>query len=237
MNAVSIMAHQDDEMQCLGTLLKCRARGDRLFFVTLTDGAKGFVQQPDIDPAKAARIRHAEMSDLARQLDAEYINLREPDEFLYDTPEIRLKLIEAIRHTGAELVFTHYHQDYNLDHVTTSSLVRHCAMQSCLPVLRTESKPLAEHPAIFMVTPHGPFVFPATHFVDVTAFEDQKISLLKLHHSQEEALRQATGVGQGFDQLCRRLDAYWGQQVGCDYAEGFVPMRARGAIKPYPVLP
>ena len=72
MNVVSIMAHQDDEMQCLGTLLKCRARGDRLFFVTLTDGAKGFVQQSDIDPAKAARIRHAEMSDLARQLAAGY---------------------------------------------------------------------------------------------------------------------------------------------------------------------
>ncbi len=122
MNIVSIMAHQDDEMQCLGTLLKCRARGDRLFFVTLTDGAKGFVQQPDIDATEAARIRHAEMSDLARQLDAGYISLREPDEFLYDTPEIRMKLIEAIRQTEAGLIFTHYHEDYNLDHVTTSSL-------------------------------------------------------------------------------------------------------------------
>ena len=45
MNVVSIMAHQDDEMRCLGTMLKCRARGDRLWFITLTDGAKGFVQQ------------------------------------------------------------------------------------------------------------------------------------------------------------------------------------------------
>ena len=101
MNVVSIMAHQDDEMQCLGTLLKCRARGDRISFVTLTDGAKGFVQQPDIDPAEAARIRHAEMSALAQRLDADYINLREPDEFLYDTPDVRMKLIEAIRQTQA----------------------------------------------------------------------------------------------------------------------------------------
>ena len=235
MNTVSVMAHQDDEMQCLGTLLKCRARGDRLFFVTLTDGAKGFVQQPDIEPAEAARIRHAEMSDLARQLDAEVINLREPDEFLYDRPEVRIKLIEAIRHTKAELIFTHYHQDYNLDHTTVCSLVRHCAMQSCLPVLPTGSEPLSEHPAVFMVAPHGPFVFPASHFVDVTAFEGQKIALLGRHRSQEEAMQQA--VGAGFERLCHRLDGYWGQQVGCEYAEGFVPMRGRGAIKPYNVLP
>ncbi len=235
MNVVSVMAHQDDEMQCLGTMLKCRARGDRLAFVTVTDGAKGFVQQPDIDPAEAARIRDEEMGALARRLDAEYINLREPDEFLYDTRDVRMKLIEAIRRVEAELVLTHYDEDYNLDHVTVSALARHCAMQACLPVLPTESQPLREHPAIFMVAPHGPFVFPASHFVDVTAFEEQKIALLGLHRSQEEAMRQA--VGAGFERLCRRLDGYWGQQVGCEYAEGFVPMRGRGAIKPYNVLP
>lgn len=235
MNVVSIMAHQDDEMQCLGTLLKCRARGDQLAFVTVTDGAKGFVQQPEIEPAKAARIRHREMSELTRRLEAEYLNLRDPDEFLYDTPEVRTKLIEAIRRTRAELVFTHYGEDYNLDHTTVSSLVRHCAMQACLPVLPTESAPLAHHPAIFMVSPHGPFIFPASHFVDVTTFEDAKIELLGLHRSQEEAMQQA--VGAGFERLCRRLDGYWGQAVGCEYAEAFVPMRARGAIKPYNVLP
>jgi LmbE family N-acetylglucosaminyl deacetylase len=235
MNVVSIMAHQDDEMQCLGTLLKCRARGDRLFFVTVTDGSKGFVQRPEIEPPEAARVRHEEMNALACRLDAGYVNLREADEFLYDTPQVRIKLIEAMRRTEADLVFTHYHEDYNLDHVTVSSLVRHCAMQACLPVLPTESEPLKEHPAIFMVAPHGPFVFPATHFVDVTAFEDQKIELLGLHRSQEEAMRQA--VGAGFERLCHRLDGYWGQAVGCEYAEAFVPMRARGAIKPHRVLP
>src|SRR4051812_31044641 len=65
MNFVSIMAHQDDEMRCLGTMLKCRARGDRLAFVTLTDGSGGFVHQPDIARTDAARIRHEEMSVLA----------------------------------------------------------------------------------------------------------------------------------------------------------------------------
>lgn len=235
MNIVSIMAHADDEMRCLGTMLKCRARGDRLAFVTLTDGSGGFVQTPDIARPDAAAIRHAELTALANELDAEYLNLREHDEFLYDTPEVRLKLIEALRRTRADVVFTHYHEDYNLDHSTTSLLVRHCAMHSCLPMLKTESPLLAAHPAVFMVPPHGVFQFPATHFVDISEFEVEKVRLLAHHDSQETAMRLA--VGAGFDALCGRPDAFWGEQVGCAFAECFAPMPGRGTIKPFPVLP
>ncbi len=234
MNVVSIMAHQDDEMRCLGTMLKCRARGDRLFFVTLTDGSKGFVQRPEISREEAAGIRDAEMRALAAGAGAEYINLRELDEFLYDTPEVRLRLIDAIRRTGADLIFTHYSEDYNMDHTTTHSLVRQAAMHSCLPMLGTEA-PLKQHPAIFMVEPHGPFNFPASHYVDISAWHAEKVALLLRHESQEEAMR--LGTGSGLEVMTRRLDSYRGEQVGCQYAECFVPMRARGALKPYGVLP
>src|ERR1041384_4429144 len=124
MNVVSIMAHQDDEMRCLGTMVKCRKRGDKLWFITLTDGSKGFVQNPEIDPAEAGNIRHREMSKVADAIGAKYINLREPDEFLYDTPTVRMKLIEAIRQTEAELIFTHHQEDYNQDHINVHWLVR-----------------------------------------------------------------------------------------------------------------
>jgi LmbE family N-acetylglucosaminyl deacetylase len=229
------MAHQDDETRCLGTMLKCRARGDRLSFITLTDGSKGFVQNPAISRDEAARIRHAEMSALAKAAGGSYVSLDEPDEFLYDTPDVRMKLIEAIRRSRADLIFTHYHVDYNADHISTNLLVRHCAMQSCLPVLPTETAPLKEHPAIFMVEPFGPVDFPASHFVDISAFEEEKVRLLAHHLSQEEAMRLA--LGSGFRELCTRLESYRGEQVGCAFAECFIPMPARGAVKPYCVLP
>jgi LmbE family N-acetylglucosaminyl deacetylase len=235
MNVVSIMAHADDEMRCLGTMLKCRLRGDRLFFVTVTDGSKGFVQNPTIKREEAARIRHAEMAALAAALEAGYIELGEPDEFLYDTPEVRLKLIEAIRQTGAQLIFTHYHEDYNLDHTTVNRLVRHCAMQACLPVLPTQSAPLRESPAIFMCEPFGPFHFPASHYVDVSACHVEKSRLLLNHASQEQAMQAATGSG--LEAICARLEAWRGEQAGCQWAECFLPMPGRGAIKPFPVLP
>lgn len=235
MNVVSIMAHQDDEMRCLGTMLKCRARGDRLFFVTLTDGSKGFVQNPSIPREEAAAIRDAELRALAAAVEAQYFNLRELDEFLYDTPELRLRVIDVIRRSGADLIFTHYHEDYNTDHTTTNALVRQAAMQACLPLLPTETPPLAQHPAIFMVEPHGPFVFPASHYVDISAWHAEKVSLLLCHRSQEEAMR--LGTGSGLEAMAQRLDSYRGEQVGCAYAECFVPMRARGALKPFGILP
>ena len=235
MNVVSILAHADDEMRCLGTMLKCRDRGDRMTFVTVTDGCNGFVQNPTIPRAEAASIRESEMRALAFELQAEVIAIGELDEFLFDTAEVRLKLIEAIRSSRADLIFTHAPEDYNLDHTTVSSLVRHCAMLSCLPVVPTDSAPLASHPAIFMVEPHGPFVFTPTHYVDISAYHAEKVRWLSSHQSQEVALRQ--GIGSGPGELTSRLAAFRGEQVGCEYAEAFVPMPARGAIKPFNVLP
>jgi LmbE family N-acetylglucosaminyl deacetylase len=235
MNVVSIMAHPDDEMRCLGTMLKCRARGDALWFISVTDGSKGFVQQPDLPRAQAAAIRHAEMSALATAVGGQALLLGEPDEFLYDTSELRLKLIEAIRQTRADLVFTHYSEDYNLDHTTVNRLVSHCAMQACLPVLPTASAPLMQMPAIFLVEPHGTFSFPASHYVDISQVFEQKAELLRLHRSQEEAMQAAFHYG--LRELCARLDSYRGSLVGCDYAEAFLPMPTRGALKPYHTLP
>jgi LmbE family N-acetylglucosaminyl deacetylase len=235
MNVVSIMAHADDEMRCLGSLLKCKQRGDRLFLVTVTDGSKGFVQNPAISRQEARRIRQMEMQALADQVGAEYLNLGEPDEFLYDTPDVRMKLIEAIRWTRADLIFTHYLEDYNLDHVTVNSLVRHCAMQACLPVLPTSSPPLKESPAIFQCEPFGAFHFPASHYVDISDLYLQKARLLQCHASQEAAMQAALGTG--LADLCGRIETYRGEQVGCRRAECFLPMPGRGTIKPYPVLP
>jgi len=235
MNVISIMAHQDDEMFCLGKMLRCQARGDRLGFITLTDGSKGFVQKPDIAPSDAARIRHEEMSALAHTLDAEYINLAEPDEFLLDTPAVRLKLIEAIRAVGADPSFTHFSEDYNLDHIATNLLIRQCAMQSCLPVLPTRSHPLQNHPAVFLVEPHGPISFTPSYYVDISGVQTKKAELVGHHHSQEEAMQQI--MGPGLADYITKVSVFRGFQSGCAHAEGFVPMPARGALKPYPVLP
>ena len=137
MNVVSIMAHQDDELMCLGTMLKMKNLGHNLAFICLTDGAAGMTHMPDMPFEEAAKIRAVEMKNLTSDINAEYICLNRPDEYLYDTADLRLELIEAIRFVSADVIFTHNTVDYNVDHMTACLLVRQCAMQAALPIQKT----------------------------------------------------------------------------------------------------
>src|SRR5262245_31115184 len=167
MNVLFVGAHPDDEMSCLGTLLLYRRRGDRIALICATNGDKGISDDPSFPPEECARVRDLEMQAVARELGAEYIGLGEPDEALYDTWENRLKMIEAIRRVKPDVVFTHFPQDYNLDHTVTSDLVFQATLLTQIASIRTESPALARVPAIFYVDPGPGFGFEATHFVEI----------------------------------------------------------------------
>lgn len=235
MNVVSVMAHQDDELVCLGAMLRMQQRGDQLHFICATDGSGGMAQAPEMSRQEAAAIRDRGMRDLARQLGASYTCLGERDEYLYDTPELRDLLINAIRACRADVIFTHFSPDYNLDHMTVSSLVRQCAMQAPFPMIPTPAAPLAAAPAVFLVEPSGGFEFDPTHYVDITDVVERKTELARCHRSQEEALRAA--LGEGIDDWILGTSRYRGSQVGVEHAEGFRPMLSRGFVKAYSILP
>lgn len=235
MNVVSVMAHQDDELMCLGTMLKMQQRGDTLHFVCLTDGSGGMVQSPDMPRAEAAAVRDREMRHLAAEVGAGYICLGERDEYLYDTPGVRDRLIDALRACQADIVFTHFSPDYNVDHMTTNLLVRQCAMQAPFPMVRTEHSPLKASPAVFLVEPSEGWEFSPTHFVDITGQVERKRELARCHRSQDEAFR--SGLGKGLDEWILEVSRMRGAQAAVEHAEAFRPMLSRGLVKPYPVLP
>ncbi len=235
MNVVSVMAHQDDELMCLGTMLKMQARGDALHFVCVTDGSGGMIHEPKMSRAQAAAVRDREMRDLARRAGATYVCLGERDEYLYDTPSVRDRLVAALRAAQAEVVFTHFSPDYNVDHMTVNLLVRQCTMQAAFPVLVTEAPPLSAPPAVFLVEPSGGFEFEATHFVDISAFAERKAELIRCHASQDQAMR--AGLGRGLDDYFLEYSRRRGDQTGVAHAEAFRPMLARRLVKPYAVLP
>jgi LmbE family N-acetylglucosaminyl deacetylase len=235
MNVASVMAHQDDELMCLGAMLKMQARGDALHFICVTDGSGGMVQAPDMPREEAAAVRDREMRDLTARLGATYQCLGERDEYLYDTPDVRDRLIEAIRAARAEVIFTHFSPDYNVDHMTVNLLVRQCAMQAPFPMIETASAPLSATPAVFLIEPSGGFAFQPTHYVDITDHIARKRELALCHRSQDEAFR--AGLNKGLDDWIVEVSSPRGAQVGVAHAEGFVPMMSRGLVKAYPVLP
>ena len=237
MNITAIMAHQDDELMCLGTMLKMKNLGHNLAFICLTDGAAGMAHMPDMPFEEAAKIRDVEMKNLTSDIGAKYIYLNRPDEYLYDTAELRLELIEAIRFVSADVIFTHNTVDYNLDHMTTCLLVRQCAMQAALPIQKTKSVYLESTPAVFMAEPSGGFEFEPSHWVDITEVADEKMRLAKYHKSQDDAFIAAFGIGKGIDNWIADTSKKRGDQCGVKYAEAFLPMRARGLVKAYSILP
>jgi len=237
MNIAAIMAHQDDELMCLGTMLKMKKTGYNLAFICLTDGAAGMAHLPDMPFEEAAKIRDAEMKNLTAEINAGYICLNRPDEYLYDTADLRLELIEAIRFVKADVIFTHNTIDYNVDHMTTCLLVRQCAMQAALPIQKTKSKHLDSTPAVFMTDPSGGFEFEPSHWVDITDVAEEKMRLAKYHKSQNDAFIVAFGEGKGIDNWIAETSKKRGDQCGVKYAEAFLPMRARGLVKAYSILP
>jgi len=235
MNVVSVMAHQDDELVCLGTMLKMQARGDRLHFICVTDGSGGMAQSPEMPRAEAAAVRDREMRELARRVGGQYICLGERDEYLYDTPEVRDALVGALRAAEADVVLTHFSPDYNADHMTVNLLVRQCAMQAALPMVKTRWRPLARPPAVFLVEPSGGFEFEPTHYVDITEHLDQKMELCRCHASQDAAFRAA--LGRGLDDWVLENSRRRGEQAGCAHAEAFRPLLARGLVRAQAILP
>jgi LmbE family N-acetylglucosaminyl deacetylase len=237
MNIAAIMAHQDDELMCLGTMLKMKKLGHHLAFICLTDGAAGMAHLPDMPFEEAAKIREVEMNNLAADIGADYICLNRPDEYLYDTADLRLELIEAVRAVKADVIFTHNTVDYNVDHMNTCLLVRQCAMQAALPIQRTKSPALSAAPAVFMTEPSGGFEFEPSHWVDISDVMDDKMRLAKYHKSQDDAFIAAFGVGKGIDNWIAETSKKRGDQCSVKYAEAFLPMRARGLVKAYSILP
>ena len=225
MNISFIGAHPDDEMYCLGTLLLYRRRGDRLSLISATNGDKGMSDDPNFPHADCARIRSEEMDAVARALSADYICLGEPDEALYDTWENRLKMIDAIRRVKPDVVFTHYPQDYNLDHTATSELVFQATLLSQIASVSTSSPPLDRVPAIFYVDPGPGFGFEATHFVqldEATTKEARRI--MGFHKSQMEVSQRLLGKDYR-DTIHERWKAA-GERVGVPFAEAFRPCLA-----------
>lgn len=228
MNIVHVHAHQDDEGWALGTLIKYRNQGGHsITFICTTNGDKGLSFKPDIPLSKAAAVRDREMTAVAEAMGARYICLGEEDEFLYDTKETRLALIDALREAEAELIFTGWKYDYNADHTATSGMVSQCAMNAMVPSVVTDHPPLKTTPRIFYCDVGEGFGFEPTHFVSLEPeVVEEKIRIIRLHKSQVEVMDlmdDFQSTENSFPRMLRRRAVSLGGRLGVPFAEGFIP--------------
>ena len=234
-SVVSVGAHQDDELGCLGTLLRYREQGARITTVSISNGDKGGQHDPSIPNAVIAETRIQEATRVARELGGEYHCLGLEDGFVFDSREIRLALANILRTARADVVLTLPPTDYNNDHVMAGQIALHAALLSAINVVGTGAPPLARAPTVLFMDSIVGLDFQPTHYVEVTDQFADKVRLLRMHESQ--MLSQPNITGWDLVRHAEVVGRFRGQQCGVEYAEGFRPVLRTPLLRPGWALP
>lgn len=222
MNIAMIGARRDDEMLCLGTLLKYRQlKKHRFSLVYLTSGDKGISDDPKGGYAKTAKIRAMEATMVAKEFDAT-LGIPNPDEGWYDTYENRLAVLECIRRHTIDLIFTHHTSEYNLDHNITSDIVFQAALLALIASIRTKSPALKQDPKIFYMNPGEAYGFEGARFVEIPERLVKQMIRVMGHHKSPMAVARRLLCADYRDSIRgrlksvgERLGVFWtGQQAG-----------------------
>lgn len=220
--ALSINAHPDDaEAWNAGALKLLKEKGYKIVIATMTGGDLGGC---NMNMEETARVRYEEAKKAAAVLDAEYYTMGGTDGFLYDTKEMRLKVISLIRQVKAGVIFTHLSSDYHSDHRTTANIVEAAAMVSSLDTVPVKEKPVEITPLLYhsspltLSDPLGSQIVPPHFYVDVTSVIETKKKMLGYHISQIDLMKHMHKMDDFFGFVLEGNRNY-GKMVGVEYAE------------------
>jgi LmbE family N-acetylglucosaminyl deacetylase len=237
MNIVCVGAHQDDiEVNCVGTLLKYRQKGDvNITNVVVSNGDKGSQFNPATPYEEVARTRNAEATKVAEALGGRYICMGQSDEYIRDTDEARNQLVDILREARAEIVFALPPIDYNTDHMVTSQITFHATMLAAVKTIFTDHDPLPNTPVMYYMDAIAGFEWQPTHYVDISDVWERKCELLRMHESQ--MMNSEKWAGADLVKFARITGAYRGLQCRVEYAEAFKPALAWPRVQAGNFLP
>ena len=161
MNILAIGAHPDDiEYGCCGTILKHVKRGDKVFFVVLSQGGRG----GDKD------IRKEEAEESAKAIGAKLFMFDFPDTSIPQSHEVIEKLEEIIKQTRPDRIYTHSIKDMHQDH-------RNVAYNTLAAARNIPEIFCFESPSLYLD-------FRPNYYIDVTDFIPQKTKILDRFKTQ-----------------------------------------------------
>lgn len=190
---LAIGAHPDDvESSVGGTLALMRQRGDRVCFLSITDGAKGhFREEYAENPRLLVERRMAESERAAALIGAEFRCLGAPDGGVYISHETTSAVIRAIRSfgergKGPDIIFVNRPYDYHRDHRVTAQLVLDAAYLLTVPLVCADTPPLARMPVILYWYDDftEPVPFRADVVVGIDSVIETKVDMVCQHESQ-----------------------------------------------------
>ncbi len=218
MKVMAFGPHPDDiEILCAGTLAKYKAQGHEVAIVYVTNGEVG---SSTLSKEEIAAIRKEEAKNSAAVIGAEFFWLGYPDEFLFNTPEVRLNFIETIRQFEPDIIIApDKDNDYHPDHTVTGQIVWDIHVMSAVPNIKTKTKPFAKIPDIFYMDTVAGINFEPEIYVDISDYWQKKKEMIECHKSQFEWMSDLCGTSlSGESEIQAKFRGY---QSGTKYAEAF----------------
>lgn len=181
---IAFGAHPDDcDLGAGGLAAKYAARGDKVKFVSLTNGDAGHQSQGG---KELADRRRAEAEEAGRRIGIEYEVLDNHDGKLLPTLEVREQVIREIRQWKADIVIAPRPNDYHPDHRYTGVLVQDASYMVIVPNLVKDTPPLPHNPVFLYYSDRftRPQPFQPDIVVSIDDVFDRKIDMLDAHVSQ-----------------------------------------------------
>jgi LmbE family N-acetylglucosaminyl deacetylase len=181
---IAFGAHPDDcDLGAGGLAAKYAAHGDKVKFVSLTNGDAG---HQSMRGAELAKRRRAEAQEAGRRIGIEYEVLDNHDGKLLPTLEVREQVIREIRKWNADIVIAPRPNDYHPDHRYTGVLVQDASYMVIVPDLVTDTPPLKRNPVFLYYSDRftRPQPFQADIVVSIDDVFERKVDMLDAHVSQ-----------------------------------------------------
>lgn len=224
MNILCVTAHPDDaEILCAGTLIRYVQSGHTVTIAIFTDGSMG---DAVIEPAILRRVREEEARAAAALIGANFIWGGVMDEHVFANAEQRVKMIDILRKTDPDVIFTHSPNDYHPDHRYVSQLVFDAYFQKGLPHIPVQQVPACRFgkAQVYYMDNLGGIGFSPTEYVNISNVFELKKQMLACHKSQFEAMSDLADTNL-FDMI--EVQArFRGMAAGCRYAEAFTRLDA-----------
>jgi LmbE family N-acetylglucosaminyl deacetylase len=225
---LAVGAHPDDvEFIAGGTLALMSKKGFEIHIATVCSGNMGSMT---VNPRQIANVRYREATKSAKIINASYETLGESDLKLVFNNATRSRVVELLRRTRPDIVFTHFPKDYMPDHQITADLVWDACFNAQVPNYFTDqanpAKPSNKIPYLYYgdgiegLDRLGLKVDLEFH-VDISTVIEIKERMLMKHASQRSWLKAQHGIDQ-YILTMRKWGECRGKEVNVEFAEGFI---------------
>jgi bacillithiol biosynthesis deacetylase BshB1 len=225
---LAVGAHPDDgELGCSGAILAAVAEGKKVGIIDLTKGELG--------TRGTVEIRLNEAQEASKVLGVTIReNLGMADGFFKNDQEHQLTIVECIRRFQPSIVLCNAPEDRHPDHDRAASLVSDACFLAGLSKIKSThngAEQLAWRPANVFHYIQSRNLTPS-FVVDISAHMDKKMASILAHASQfydPNSKEPSTFIsGNSFLEFVKGRAKELGQQIGVDYAEGFISNKIIG---------